>query len=468
MNKSEKIRSHLLIGVAIVAVSLTATFFFIYLFSEQNRDIAVKQLKSRTAAVEERYLTPGLPVSSSAKRPVPDPAEAGDKLPVVADQDAIRAFEKFTERMGSIQSEAALKEVLELIRKANWDAWTEAEQHLVREFLDANRELLDELHVLVERSGPLWVLDFAEGFNLKLYHLAGVRDATNMLTANIAMAVKQENHDETVRSVMTIVKLANRLSEEPILISQLVGIAINDILSRNIAQLVHGENLPPEQFARIIGAMRDFGGTGSLEDAFAMEGLYGLKAFEGVRMGDWNPAGMSPQGAEVFLMRFYGSALARPFLNLDERRYADIMNRMSDIAALPFYEANQAAEQLTEEIANLPRTRFLSRVLLPATARVTEAQARGEARMGLMQIGLAVEQYQGRHGVYPDSLAAIAPMLNGAVPLDPYTGKPFVYEPRPDGFTLYSARGSAISPNERSHPQDADAQGNIVWRGSRQ
>lgn len=176
---------------------------------------------------------------------------------------------------------------------------------------------------------------------------------------------------------------------------------------------------------------------------------------------------MSPEGADAFLMRFYGSALARPFLNFDERNYADIMNRMSAIVALPYYEANQAAEQLTEEIDSLPRTRYLSRMLLPAITRVTEVHALNEARTGLMQVGLAVEQYQGRYGVYPESLEAIVPMLNGSMPLDPYTGQPFVYEPRPNSFVLYSARGSTVSSTVRHDPRYADARGNIVWRGSR-
>lgn len=59
---------------------------------------------------------------------------------------------------------------------------------------------------------------------------------------------------------------------------------------------------------------------------------------------------------------------------------------------------------------------------------------------------------------------AIAPVLGGAMPLDPCTRRPFVYEPCAYGFVLYSARGSVVAHSPARLIPGTDAQGNIVWR----
>ena len=83
-----------------------------------------------------------------------------------------------------------------------------------------------------------------------------------------------------------------------------------------------------------------------------------------------------------------------------------------------------------------------------------------------MQVGLAMELYHGQHGVYPKTLDEIAPTLNDEIPLDPFTGEQFVYEPGQEGFTLFSQSGEVADVNRYRMSIDnvADANGNIYWR----
>ena len=135
---------------------------------------------------------------------------------------------------------------------------------------------------------------------------------------------------------------------------------------------------------------------------------------------------------------------------------------------LPYYQAKPLLEQIRTDVENLPYYRIISRpflnILTSAHVNHPEVLARNEAQLGLMQIGLAVEYYHAQHGAYPETLDQIAPILGGASPIDPYTGQPFVYELRRDGFTLYSARGSVVAQNPARPLPGTDAQGNIVWR----
>jgi hypothetical protein len=59
------------------------------------------------------------------------------------------------------------------------------------------------------------------------------------------------------------------------------------------------------------------------------------------------------------------------------------------------------------------------------------------------EIACALELYRRERGAYPDALASLTPAYLPEVPLDPYTGRDFVYKVTPEGYTLY-----ALGPDE--------------------
>jgi hypothetical protein len=140
-------------------------------------------------------------------------------------------------------------------------------------------------------------------------------------------------------------------------------------------------------------------------------------------------------------------------------------NRLAATAAeLPHYEAQPLLEQIEEDMANLPRTRVLTHAMMLAPLRANEAQGTHEASVDLTQMGLLLEQYEAQHGYYPETLDAIAPNLGGIIPIDPFTGESYVYNPSDSTFQLYSLGRNQTDDNGTHHPRDAD----IVWRGQQE
>jgi hypothetical protein len=86
--------------------------------------------------------------------------------------------------------------------------------------------------------------------------------------------------------------------------------------------------------------------------------------------------------------------------------------------------------------------------------------------MDLMQLGLAIEQYRVENGEYPTTLDQVAPLSGGAIPIDPFTGQPYVYQLSGGSFLIYSATASLVDADRARRFAGADEQGNIVWRGS--
>ena len=146
---------------------------------------------------------------------------------------------------------------------------------------------------------------------------------------------------------------------------------------------------------------------------------------------------------------------------MDQRDYAEIMSSLADAARLPYYEAKPLLDRLADDVENLPRTRLLSRIIVPGLTNVALSQARHEAQLDLLQVGIALEQYHSRNGEYPPTLETIAPDLGGTVPVDPHTGEPYHYTPQGETFLLYSVGFNLVDDGGQLHLRDGD----IVWRG---
>ena len=76
-------------------------------------------------------------------------------------------------------------------------------------------------------------------------------------------------------------------------------------------------------------------------------------------------------------------------------------------------------------------------------------------------LGIVIESRRADTGVCPASLTDVEPMLPEGLPLDPFTGNPYVYRLTGDSFLLYS-----LGRNRRDDGGVHDRrEGDIVWRG---
>jgi hypothetical protein len=73
-----------------------------------------------------------------------------------------------------------------------------------------------------------------------------------------------------------------------------------------------------------------------------------------------------------------------------------------------------------------------------------------EASLLAARTGLACKLFKSRTGAYPESLEALVPGILKEVPVDPFTGKPFVYRREREGFIVYSLGSNEKDDGGRS------------------
>jgi hypothetical protein len=74
----------------------------------------------------------------------------------------------------------------------------------------------------------------------------------------------------------------------------------------------------------------------------------------------------------------------------------------------------------------------------------TEATDRGSALSDLTLVCATLAVYRTEHDTYPDSLEQLVPKIVGKLPLDLYSGKPFIYEKQGEGYVLYSVYRNGV------------------------
>ncbi|MBI2433658.1 MAG: hypothetical protein HYV26_12395 [Candidatus Hydrogenedentes bacterium] len=276
------------------------------------------------------------------------------------------------------------------------------------------------------------------------------------------------NTDTALDHLNGIYQLGQILEHEPVMVSQLVRIAIHGIGVGAVGSLLSPGELTPQQVRQVTSMLRQMDYRQGVADSLWGETQAGLSSFDAMRAGDLRPELIGLHGTDRgdrLFQHLYSSPLGRPWLNLDEAAYAEVMGQMTQAApAANFYEAIPALQAIRNEIEALPRTRVFTRALTPALTVYLEAPARATAQNELAQIGLTLElQYHGQ-AAYPADLYEIESAFGSPLPLDPYSGQPYRYEQLATGFLLYSIGSNLQDDGGRHIPRVLE--GDIVWRGA--
>lgn len=315
------------------------------------------------------------------------------------------------------------------------------------------------------------------------------RDLARMLALRVKVELAEKRYDDAVASIRTGLQFAKHLGEGPTLIRTLVAHAVAAVFLAKVDELIARPGAPSLYWALstlprpFIDPRPALDGEDELVDAF-IPGLADMRkgpvtaekaldvAETAVKVLAEASGGTDPFTAFGGRLAISGHAklyhdeakkelLARGwdrkavdampavqavFLNSFEayREFADD-HRKWFLTPLP--ESFDGLEKATAKLKKAQKDRksdtllqaFL--LLLPAVEKVHQAGARTERKIALLR---AVEAVR----IHAEAAAGLPKELTGVkkvpVPADPLSGKPFVYTPTADGFTLSSTESESV------------------------
>ena len=466
-------KDKLFIGAVIILVLGSAAVLVGYLSLQRTINISRMRLQESTAKIVARYApqTNSIPQTSEegSSGISHDRGDGGDVI-----KQKEEAFEQIHQEIqgliDTVGKEKRIGEVFGGYKK--WDTLTDEQKAAVILFYEEHRDLILKIRELAKSGGPFRMLDFSKKENDFWDMSTWLGDMTLkcwlLLIPDAFVAAINGNYDEAAKDYIALLQFATALNNEPLEYSQHSTMSMIGVVYKNLKNHVPGENIQPELIMDIISRAKALGQRNAFVDSFKISAQRASEGvFDTMREGDRIDHLYKPYSFESAFSHVHGTFIGQPFIAMDENAYMDLMDRSANLARLPFYEAKPLLDRLNVEISNLSWTNIVSRAITPhCTQYLPILRACYDAQLGLMQVGLAVELYHGQHGVYPETLDEIATTLNDEIPLDPFTGRQFVYEPGQDGFTLFSQSGEVAAVNRYRLAIDnvADANGNIYWR----
>jgi hypothetical protein len=316
------------------------------------------------------------------------------------------------------------------------------ERSELKAVLANNQAALRLLYAAPASGRSRYPIHLQDGPATELPHLFKIKQAASLLSAEGLLHATEGDAEKATQAFLAAGRVAESLSEEPILISQLVRYAdwafLLPRLERALsltpfteAQLTSLQTLV-EAAERPQAALRAMVGEQAINLAVFTDRKMAVDAFKEVQ-GSRGRAGDLLAAASLTLFRVSG------LLEKDKAFFCDDMGRWVAALELP-YPARFAACEQVAIMTNTPnRLCIFSRTFLPGLGRFHIREADHVALVRVAATALAIERFRLAHtNALPESLHQLTPCCCQMLPEDPYDGMPLRYKTHGASYAVYS------------------------------
>jgi hypothetical protein len=286
-----------------------------------------------------------------------------------------------------------------------------------------------------------WDLEYNEGPMLLLPHLAKCRTLGRLAALQIRSEFEAGKPASAVDTFLTLVTLARHAGSEPIIISILVGYAIESFALEAISPYL--PDLDKVLVGKLASSMANLPKMVPMQETLHTEKVYMLgwlikqmEAAEKEQPGNWHKTLSSLLGPESEKEKNNNLKLLNSIESYAKARQlaSDLMlvyDEFAKVFSLPAAQRDGRCEELLQQAR---KNNPLAVMLLPALTKTIASENRYQARLALFQAALEVVQKG------PEQLKTIP---------DPFGNSPFEYKQLTHGFELtsklHSSDGKQVS-----------------------
>ena len=253
---------------------------------------------------------------------------------------------------------------------------------------------------------------------------------TRLLGIDAVIKAEDGNIEEAIDQCLAARRFLKSYLQEPFLISYLVGMACIKQVAVCLNNIVSDREIETEILRKILDEWNSSPWKEGLVWAFKSERtlrletdlLYLLKGEHDLDVG---------RGGGFFYWWF------RPIYKSEIIWMTEQYDRLLKEAEMPYYSLGDSKE-LEKRMNSTPWYYRMAGVLIPNAVTVMFKRATLDAVFETARIGMACKIYKNLHGDFPEDLAELAPEILGTIPVDPFTGHPYIYKRQDSGFIVYS------------------------------
>ncbi|MCS6860550.1 MAG: type II secretion system protein GspG [Abditibacteriales bacterium] len=342
-----------------------------------------------------------------------------------------------------------------------------ADLQAVRRLLAKNRKALALVRQAAQKPAVQFDVDWSDPLKAQLPHYAPLRYCVRLLRAEGRLQKEAGDVEGGIATMRSALRIAKQIeSEHPQqVIGMLVRCALSAIALQGFQEILTDADASPQTYRALLQDLNGHDIKPTLIQAFRTDRCTTRFAFDLMRSGQAAEYASSSGDRAPRPRSLAFNPPALWWLAHEETFCLRLWRRLIQMSRQPGYDW-QAFTVVEREAHQRFAFFALSRQLMPTFVRAYKKAAGVQARVDLLRLALALRLYRHDHGAYPANLNALQPQYLPAVPLDPFTNKPFVYRREGSGFLLYSFGenhrddGGAFDP--KLTPRD-----DVVWRSKR-
>jgi len=337
--------------------------------------------------------------------------------------------------------------------------------------LAKNQEELRLLYSVPAGRRSRYPVDLNQGFTTLLPHLAKVKRAMLLLTAEATLHAENGERDKAVGSLVAAGCVADSLRDEPLIISQLVRFACDGILVSRLERVINLTDLGDAQLESLQrvcqqaehppGLFRGMVGEQAIGISFFTNPRAQVALFRGQQAG----AGAG-QANRVQEMLGLSVLKTLGIFRRDKEFFMQVMATNIAAAKLPFPDRFERGQEADKSLSSRPgRFCIFSRMLLPALSRAFLKDADHTAQLRVARTALALERFRLAHnGMLPARFDELVPAYLPDPVSDPVDGQPLRFKALARGYVVWSVGSDGKDDGGRErNPKNASTSCDITF-----
>ena len=314
-----------------------------------------------------------------------------------------------------------------------WKPVDETDKKRFEEIVEKNRKVIDLVTEAATKSCFRYGDWQKPGYEIEMPDAVKMIQAIRMLTIDALLKAEKGRPEEAVDQILKGMRFCQLCFDESILISYLVSMANAKTLLFNLNRMLSGRELSTETLTKIMSALDPQVWRKGMARTFEFENTHfcldmNIRIVRGEKISGLNSS----------LIDRAFNWLSRPVIKSEIIWTSSRWGEMEKAALLPYYENEKTRLWHDKQVEKIPIYYRLTKLVLPQLSSVMMKEATLEALVEAARIGLACRIYRNGEGRFPEKIADLVPHILGGEPLDPFTGKSFVYKARENGFIVYS------------------------------
>ncbi len=336
----------------------------------------------------------------------------------------------------------------QLIMMTSDELRSEQAQQYRRDYLAANREILESFEKALEHYGKWqFAMNYSENYSAPLPHLACVKEVGECFVEKAILLQHEGKNEQALNECMKALRAASTLTADKIMVSCECQIAVYRQALTEVVRIIGLDSLPEERFRGALDVLAaEYTKRGSYADAAETEYYIFIKLLaDGIREGRSavslvnKIAGLASEEENGFLSSgcLYDYA---PDVELF-REYLKTYRHVQPGEYFKFRKKlelwNEHAQHVTVDAKS--RRAVLAGLVLPAIGeRAFKEFVIGETFWRAAMVTTALRLFEAENGKLPGNLEELGKLVPAEMLIDPFSGKQLVYKLKGGDFSLYS------------------------------